>query len=109
MKILLAVRESEKKEIVSVLQSQELQFYVVDQLPSLTEIAGDFQFALIDEDFDGLQTGWTLARIIRQTGRSIKIVMIVRKNPERDLISLYDMTLGFPISEEELIGEIHRK
>jgi hypothetical protein len=109
MKILLAVRESEKDKFISVLQKSELRFHVLDQLPDFANSVGDFQFALIDEDFAGLQTGWILAQNIRNTGHSIKIVMIVRKNPEPDLISLYDVTFGFPVSEEEIIGEIKRQ
>ena len=90
------------------MQRLKLQFHVLDQLTGLNKIARDFQFALIDEDFDGLQTGWKLARNIRQTSESVKIVMVVRKNPEHDLMLLYDVTIGFPISEEQLVGEINR-
>lgn len=108
MKILLAVRENEKSGIISVLRKLGSPFYVLDTLSHLSEIGSDIQLALIDEDFDGLQAGWKVARYIRQTGHPIKIVMIVRKNPKHDFISLYDVTLGFPISEDELIGEIRR-
>lgn len=108
MKILVAVRESERHEIISILRKMALPFYPLTTLSNIAEIASDVQLTLIDEDFDGLQTGWKLARSIKQTGHSIKIVMIVRRNPEHNLISLYDVTMGFPISEEQLVGEINR-
>ena len=53
MKILLAVRESEKGEFRSVLQRLGLQVHVWDQLSDFTNSVSDFQFALIDEDFAG--------------------------------------------------------
>ena len=79
MKILLAIRESEKSEISSFLQKVRISTYILDTLSDFDKISSHIQLALIDEDFDGPDTGWRLAQIIRHTMQPIKIVMIVRK------------------------------
>ncbi len=112
MNILLAISKQDEQSIASVLRGTrgaEHSLNFLDTQSSLEEAVGNnIQLALIDEDFNGLQTGWELATHIRQYIPQAKIVMIVRKNPSLDLKLLYDVTLRFPIGEDELIKECQR-
>ena len=81
MKILLAVRQEEKSKIILVLQKTQVLVEIVDTLSDFEKVTETFELSLIDEDFDGIQTGWQLASKIRNQPPSSKIVMIVRNNP----------------------------
>lgn len=109
MKVLLAVREQEKNNIISVLQKTNILVDILNTVTDFANTSDSFELAIVDEDFDSLHTGWQLASLIRDKKPSTKIVMIVRKNPKVEYLPLYDATFGLPVSEDELIGEIYRK
>lgn len=110
MNILVAVREQELIEVTSVLEDIGEAVSIIKTLSLLDRnVIENINFALVDEDFDGPQTGWILATEIRKAEHSSKIVMIVRKNATHDQLPLYDVTIGFPITVDELIAEIKQK
>ena len=95
--------------MISAIRGYGYSLYNVDSCSKFERIPADVKIAFIDEDFDGPQTGWRLASMLRRAEFPIKIVMITRKNPKEDFIPLYDITLGFPLDIGELISEINRK
>lgn len=110
MNILVAVRQKEAPEIISALEGVGEIVFAIQALSKLDQnLIANINLALIDEDFDGLQTGWVLASEIRGIAHAVKIVMIVRKNPNYDQLHMYDVTIGFPLTVEGLISEVKRK
>ena len=66
----------------AALQQTRYSYHIINSIDDRLEIPADTIRALVDEDFDGLQTGWHLASKIRETNYPIKIIMNVRKNPD---------------------------
>lgn len=111
MKLLVAIRERETNEFITTLNRLGGNFFLLKKLSPLTLNSSevkDIHVALIDEDFDGPETGWVLASSLRKAD-NYKIVMIVRSNPTSDKIPLYDTILSYPISESELLNMIKDK
>jgi len=87
----------------------EYSCYVINSVADPLEFPADTSRALVDEDFDGPQTGWQLASKIRQTKYPIKIIMIVRKTPNIELLPLYDVIWGLPYNFETLKADFARR
>ena len=87
----------------------EYSCYVINSVADPLEFPADTCRALVDEDFDGPQTGWQLAAKIRQTKHPMKIIMIVRKTPDIELLPLYDVIWGLPYNFEKIKAEFERR
>jgi hypothetical protein len=108
-RFLIAMRNLEILGINAEIQQAGHSCHVINSIVDRLEFPDDTIMALVDEDFDGLQTGWHLASEIRQTNYPIKIIMMVRKHPDIKLLPLYDVLWGLPFSIEALKAEIERK
>ena len=106
---LIAMQDLEILDIHAALQQAGYSCHAINSIVDRLEIPADTIMAFVDEDFDGLQTGWHLASKIRQTKYPIKIIMLVRKNPDLELLALYDVLWGLPFSIDALKAEIERK
>lgn len=88
------------------MQSFKYEVHSIGNFNKTWSIPEKITVAIIDEDFNGENTGWKLAKKIRQLDHRVKIIMIVRKNPKKTQTNLYDSVRGFPISGESLIAAI---
>lgn len=74
-----------------------------------------FQIAIIDEDFDGADSGWLLAKKIREKRiPCVKIVILGSRAPQdyyqsEQYKGRFDWVMSLPISYEQLLSELDRK
>jgi DNA-binding response OmpR family regulator len=114
--ILLAVRDDEREIIHSILRQKTHQITVASSIESaLSALESEIhQLALIDEDFLAAGEGRTLAEDIRHRfGPSLVILMLVRGSyrdyfDSGDLWSTVDWIMHYPVSDEEILGNIER-
>lgn len=110
MNVLVAFCKEEMDEVVATIQNSGEYVFTAKSLRNLDEGSVEkTRIAFIDEDFDGMQTGWVLAAEIRKTAPLAKIIMVVRTNVTIEKLPLYDSVVGYPATVEELIGELRRK
>jgi len=115
--ILLAARPREREILRSVIQEGGHEVVVVDSLDKAHSHLNEtqFQIAVIDEDFDGPNTGWKLAEGIRRHVTSdLKIIVLTRGDyhkyfESKEFEGKFDWVMGFPISSEQLLHELTRK
>ncbi len=76
---------------------------------------GRYDLVIIDADFVLSEQGWQLARQIRHSnwGKTLGIIILTRSSPMNfmhkiEYQNLYNQVLFFPISIEELLGNIER-
>jgi len=114
--ILLAIRPSERQFFELVLTNE----YAIEWLQSLDDVLALVneqwpQVALVDEDFDGPDTGWSLVKMIRETHAEMKVILLTRG----DYYQVYDLHSGltqkvdwimhYPISDVQVLSEIRRR
>jgi DNA-binding NtrC family response regulator len=114
--ILLAARPQEREILRSVIQKSTHMLIITGSLGEVIAHLSEMQIqiAVIDEDFDGLGTGWMLAESIRRhLASSVKIIMLVRGRPHKyykskEFEGKFDWVMSFPISDEQLLHELER-
>jgi DNA-binding NtrC family response regulator len=114
--ILIAVREAERDTIYSILQRKMYQAIVTSSIKSALSALESkvYRLALIDEDFVSAGEGWTLAKLIRQRfGPNLVMLMLVRGSyrdyfDSEEFLSKVDWIMHYPISEEEILGNVER-
>lgn len=106
--ILVVVRPEYKDKIISTIEKKAL---TIDYDNIQNNDINDVQIAFIDEDFNSLNNGWNISRMLRASQSDIKIIMIVKTTPiSDDINNYYDVLMYFSsISEEEIHGEIMRE
>jgi|GEM_PF-5025368 len=116
--IMLAVRPEDQDALSKIIERGDYSLVVANSVPDAkqTRNASQFHVAIIDEDFDGKGSGWKLAQQLRTQSIAIKVIVLCRnKNAARQYFSdekyaaLFDWLLPFPISGEQLLGEIERR
>jgi two-component SAPR family response regulator len=114
LKVLIATRVNDVSSWRTMLGEKDLELVIATSL-SDSLLMQDFQVALIEEDFDGAKTGWTLAQNIRnQKGPQVRIVILTSSDNyhdyfrNEDLIKYYDWILNMPASADEIYHEIYR-
>ena len=115
--VLLAARPKEREIFHSVIQEGGHEVVVVDSLSRAHSCLDEtqFQIAVIDEDFDGPNTGWKLAESIRRCLTSdLKIIVLTRGDyheyfESKEFEGKFNWVMGFPISPEQLLHELNRK
>ena len=108
--LLIAMKDSDNLDTDNLntdakIEQAQYSCYVINSVADPLEFPADTSRALVDEDFDGPQTGWQLASKIRQTKHPMNIIMIVRKTPDIELLPLYDVIWGLPYNFETLKAE----
>lgn len=111
--ILIAFRSQTKEEVLKILQDTPYSLVVIDSLSQ--KISPDVKdaIAFIDEDFDGIDSGWALASRLREAENRVKIVMLVNRNfreyQDSKFKLYYDWIMRHStLSVEQIISEIER-
>ena len=115
--VLLAVQPQDREILRSVLQEGSHKVVIIDSLGKAHSYLNEtqFQVAVIDEDFNGANTGWELAESIRKHPTSdLKIIVLTRGDyhkyfESKEFEGKFDWVMDFPISPEQLLHELTRK
>ena len=113
--VLLAVRSDGKEPFRRFMGERPHAFAdsLSEALVRIHEI--EFRIAVIDEDFDGVGTGWLLAESIRKHLISkVKIIVLgsERSNKyftDETFKGKFDWVLTFPVSKDQFLYELDRK
>ncbi|SRR3989304_114780 len=117
--ILLASQHQKKEALQSIVTKKASGLTVVDSMVKAEKaiVETQFQIAVIDENFDGLETGWLLAKKIKKYfDPDVKVIMLVEKSHRNyfdsgrnEFRENVDWVMVFPISEEQLLHELDRR
>jgi hypothetical protein len=111
--ILIAFRCQTKDEVLKIFQDTPYSLVVIDSLSQKISLAVKSSIAFIDEDFDGIDSGWVLASKLRKSETRVKIVMLVSRNfreyQDSKFKLNYDWIMRYStLSAEQIFSEIER-
>ena len=118
LRIMLAAQPQERQALEAMFKQSDHSLISVNSIAEA--IAGlqnvPIQVIVVDVDFEGTESGWSLAKEIRTNlALNIKVIILCRDKRQalryfnnEKYAPLFDWILPFPISSEQLLGEVVR-
>ncbi len=118
LQIMLAVHHQDKQWFQAMLRQNDHDLIMIDSMAEAQTHLGKtlIEVALVDVNFDGIDSGWMLAREIRAKlplnvriiilCDNAKLAMTYFKNTA--YAPMYDWILHHPVYSEQLLSEVER-